>query len=445
MELYFQEDNRRAVRFIRYLEKMGIEILDEDIDPELYRNIPMVITVGCPVWKEFGCVIGQTFRFPRRYKDMVQPGRPFVYYQCTSLRDGGEKLRGYFGTGIIGEVDKDRRGKNKFTGSKYTASIRDYRPFERIVYWTDGKFPIEGDLEDRDWLELVRDISKDTFARILRYEQNPVITEPPLIGIGPEYEENLREFNKLLRKFGIEDVVIETHSAAALSLPEIEEVVPVALDAPNAGKVGSNDQSLQEIEENFQDHVSTETLGKPIPQIVVMPDINEVRPSRAETSFLVAAAKARTNELSGGQKKGTAPVQYRRSRNSTIIGNRAEEVVFRLLQAVASTKGYQSVRWVSREGEKPGWDIEIVDVDGLLHAVEVKGSSGKVFSSVEVTAQEWQAAEELRSRYALFLVTECTGKNPKIQQIKNPFSLAESGTFVLSPLVWRIEYVPPKE
>jgi hypothetical protein len=166
----------------RYLEKMGIEILDEDIDPELYRNIPMVITVGCPVWKEFGCVIGQTFRFPRRYKDMVQPGRPFVYYQCTSLRDGGEKLRGYFGTGIIGEVDKDRRGKNKFTGSKYTASIRDYRPFERIVYWTDGKFPIEGDLEDRDWLELVRDISKDTFARILRYEQNPVITEPPLIG-----------------------------------------------------------------------------------------------------------------------------------------------------------------------------------------------------------------------------------------------------------------------
>jgi len=61
---------------------------------------------------------------------------------------------------------------------------------------------------------------------------------------------------------------------------------------------------------------------------------------------------------------------------------------------------------VAKEGEKPGWDIHYNDGDYLV-AVEVKGTSGSLFSNIELTAQEWKAAQSLGDRYWLYLVTDC--------------------------------------
>ena len=392
---YFQKNKERALKFIRYLEGHGIEILDEDIDKEKYASLPMVITVGDPIWVSYqDSIIGETFHFPNRYRDMVLPGRPFIYFRSASQRARGLEMRGYFGVGVIKDVWKDPRQltlSRRYVGKRWCASICDYRPFEKTVYWTDGVRPIE-DLDEYDWLEMVRDISIDTYSRILEFERSPIVAEPQPFEIGPAQIENLVAFDKLLEKFGLNDIVVETRSSGTLVMPKIEEVTPRTIDP----------------------------------------------------SSIMMAIKTRPEMPSGESQKASsvASNNYRRSKNSVAIGNRAEEIVYRLLQDESPVMGYQSVRWVAREGEKPGWDIEVVDRRGVFHSVEVKGASGKIFPSIEVTAAEWQAAEERRERYWLFLVTECAGKHPKIQQIKDPVSLVQNGTLALSPLIWRLELSP---
>jgi Domain of unknown function (DUF3883) len=81
----------------------------------------------------------------------------------------------------------------------------------------------------------------------------------------------------------------------------------------------------------------------------------------------------------------------------------------------------------------------MMDAQGDLHSIEVKGTSGKVFPSIELTAAEWQAAEKGREKFWLFLVTECLGKHPKVQRVKDPVSLVHDGTLALSPVLWRLE------
>ena len=458
MESFFRNNKARAVKFIRYLETKGIEILDEDIDQDAYRSVPMVITIGNPIWAAYSdSIIGKTFNFPNRYRDMVLPGRPFVYYQHTPLTSRGKELRGYIGIGIINDVRKDSRHFswiNRRPEVKWCASIRNYRMLERIVYWTNGIRPIEEGLEERDWIELVRDLSLDTYTRILEYEYSPVITELQALPIVPEQEERLRAFERLLEKFEIDVLSVETGSPECLTLPKIDEVVSDIVETPQQ-EVSSQDfestpkevaSDAVEVLDIFDISKDEEVLAElklenTASTVVVMPDIKEVSPSTAGSSFLIALARVRVDGGTGELKKVSprGPGSYRRSRNSTIIGNRAEEVVFRLLQKESEEKGYRSVRWVSRDGEKPGWDIEIMDKEGVLQAVEVKGTSGKFFPSIEVTAQEWQAAEDMGDNFSLFLVTECIGRNPKVQQIKNPVSLVRNGTFSLSPLVWKIE------
>lgn len=93
---------------------------------------------------------------------------------------------------------------------------------------------------------------------------------------------------------------------------------------------------------------------------------------------------------------------------------------------------------MAREGLKPGWDIQYCD-DGELTAVEVKGTGGPLFASVEVTAQEWRAAESFGERYWLYLVADCLSTYPSIQRVQDPFALSRSNTLRASQLAWRLE------
>ena len=52
---------------------------------------------------------------------------------------------------------------------------------------------------------------------------------------------------------------------------------------------------------------------------------------------------------------------------------------------------------------------------------------------------EWPAAQSKGEEFYLYLVAECTGKNPKIQVIHNPSSLVNSGELQIQPLSFRLE------
>ncbi len=97
-----------------------------------------------------------------------------------------------------------------------------------------------------------------------------------------------------------------------------------------------------------------------------------------------------------------------------------------------------SIKWISKSGETPGWDIEYYDSTNKIVAIEVKGTNGKNFPNVEITGNEWNAAIELGDQYWIYLVSDCLGTNPKIQRLQNPLKLKETGWLRTTPILWRI-------
>lgn len=129
----------------------------------------------------------------------------------------------------------------------------------------------------------------------------------------------------------------------------------------------------------------------------------------------------------------SSPRSFRRSQRATAIGRRAEELVLASLRTQ-----FADVRWLSEARELPGYDIDYED-QGVRHAVEVKGTTGSYFPAIELTINEWRAAQELGERFWLYLVANCEGALPCVQVIRNPASLKAAGHADVSPLLLRFE------
>ena len=132
---------------------------------------------------------------------------------------------------------------------------------------------------------------------------------------------------------------------------------------------------------------------------------------------------------------------FRRTRRSKQIGDRAEEVVIKWLQAKLEPMLTTSITWVAQQGKTPGWDIEFVNEHGDTVSVEVKGTTGSVFQSVEITAQEWTAAQVRREKYWLVLVTACLSSQPTVHLIPDPYGLLANGNLEITPVLWRLRRV----
>jgi Domain of unknown function (DUF3883) len=159
-----------------------------------------------------------------------------------------------------------------------------------------------------------------------------------------------------------------------------------------------------------------------------LPQVDLVNPVESD-QLLVAIPRKST---AAGTATSTPP---RRSPAARAYGRRAEEVVLRFLEA--KRPRLSKLRWVSDEKEQPGWDIEYFDQARCI-AVEVKGTSADRFVSVDLTANEWRAAEQLRERFWLYLVARCTSLAPQIQTIQDPWGLLQQGKIDAEPVVWRL-------
>jgi hypothetical protein len=134
---------------------------------------------------------------------------------------------------------------------------------------------------------------------------------------------------------------------------------------------------------------------------------------------------------------------YRRTTWSKQIGDHAEAVVLKWLQAKLAPAVASSLTWVAQQGQTPGWDIEFIDGHGTTIAVEVKGTTGAIFHSVDITAQEWEAAQKRRETYWLVLVADCLGMQPKVHLIQDPYACVASGDLALEPVLWRLRRKTP--
>lgn len=83
--------------------------------------------------------------------------------------------------------------------------------------------------------------------------------------------------------------------------------------------------------------------------------------------------------------------------------------------------------------DNPGFDLLSIRPGGEKRAIEVKGRAG--VGEIEVTANEWAKACNLREGYWLFAVYDCAMPNPRLLRVQDPFGslLAKAkGSMVIS-------------
>ncbi len=165
-----------------------------------------------------------------------------------------------------------------------------------------------------------------------------------------------------------------------------------------------------------------------------LPAVVSISEHDIETVLLAPTSPAKPAPAAGARA-----VPSRRSRYSTVIGHRAEEIVLQHLKTTLPVACVSGVRWVAQDGETPGWDIEYRLPAGGLVAVEVKGTGAPMFGAFELTAGEWRAALKLRDRYRVALVAACTSKAPRIGWLEDPAMRVEQGALACTPTVYRLE------
>ncbi len=107
---------------------------------------------------------GVSYQYPTRYRSMLVPGAPFVYYRSRE----GKRQPHYFGTGVVGPVRPSPGGPGLLE-----CEILDYRPFERAVPFRDASGAhLEENGSRRGYYQPgVRRITDDEFSHILELAQ----------------------------------------------------------------------------------------------------------------------------------------------------------------------------------------------------------------------------------------------------------------------------------
>lgn len=144
----------------------------------------------------------------------------------------------------------------------------------------------------------------------------------------------------------------------------------------------------------------------------------------------------RPRNLAGTESErsaATARQKRRRSKHSKKVGDQAEAVVHAWLRKRLDGNALSSLTWPAKEGSFPGWDLQYCDDSGTWHYIEVKGTTLKEFGSIELTANEWAAAERERSSYWVYLVSRCHTSSPVIDTIQDPFGKATAGELRATP------------
>jgi hypothetical protein len=127
-------------------------------------------TAGGFAWKD---VTGERYQFPKNYRNIIRPGRPFIYYSGTRNAAGGRKGAHYFGHGLIGDVYPDPDTVHLKMGKwKWLADIVNYTPFNVDVPFRDseGRYVELGKSvapAKNYWGIGVRPISKDRYDALL--------------------------------------------------------------------------------------------------------------------------------------------------------------------------------------------------------------------------------------------------------------------------------------
>jgi hypothetical protein len=148
----------------------------------------------------------------------------------------------------------------------------------------------------------------------------------------------------------------------------------------------------------------------------------------AEAEDLIVPKSRAPGGIGGG-------LGYRKSKQAKEVGDWGEREVLRFLQGLG---GCAEIVHRAAQGETQGWDIDYRDAAGQLHRVEVKGTVGAAFTTIDLTANEMRAAREHGDSYWIFLVANCLTDRARIQRICNPAARLSDGIWTATPALYSV-------
>ncbi len=133
------------------------------------------------------------------------------------------------------------------------------------------------------------------------------------------------------------------------------------------------------------------------------------------------------------------------------LGDRGEYVIVqaevsRLMKvlSISESKAKKLIKWVSRESDSYGYDIQSVNDDKTPRYIEVKATKKDVGDrDFYYTENEYETAKRLGKNYYIYVVFEILTPSPKIWVIKNPF---EDGVGVkMKPVKYKVQLSTSKK
>lgn len=140
-----------------------------------------------------------------------------------------------------------------------------------------------------------------------------------------------------------------------------------------------------------------------------------------------------------------SPDYEKEARKYKKLGDRGEYIVIqaetkRLMEELSITeaKVKKLIKWVSRESDAFGFDIQSVNKDKTPRYIEVKATQRKVGDmDFYYTENEYETAKKYGKDYYIYVVYEILTPHPKVWVIKNPF---EDGEGVkMKPVKYKVE------
>lgn len=95
--------------------------------------MPLVLTQNDATVEghDYADVLGQSYEYPRIYRNAIVTGERFVYYRGRRTATGAARPQVYLGTGVVGRIDDGANGL-------LTCAVEDFRPFPTPLPFKDG-------------------------------------------------------------------------------------------------------------------------------------------------------------------------------------------------------------------------------------------------------------------------------------------------------------------
>lgn len=182
-------------------------------------------------------------------------------------------------------------------------------------------------------------------------------------------------------------------------------------------------------------------------EVAVISDEEEIEfPTLESFSFIdLQLASGKSTSPAKSHSGKPSPDYEKEARKYKKLGDRGEYIVYqaevsRLMKELSITeaKAKKLIKWVSRESDSYGYDIQSVNKDKTPRYIEVKATRGKAGSmDFYYTENEYETAKKYVENYYIYVVYEILTAHPKIWMIKNPFIKGEG--INMRPVKYKVE------